>query len=45
MKKAFIITTLALILSAAAVPCIVNSFGVSSGVTSCFIFGEMTEGY
>ena len=27
------------------VPGIVNSFGVSSGVTSCFIFGEMTEGY
>lgn len=45
MKKAFIITTLALILSAAAVPGIVNSFGVSSGMTSCFIFEDMAEGY
>ena len=45
MKKMILIAALTLVLTAAAVPGVAASFAENAGVSVCFIFGDMIEGY
>ncbi len=45
MKKMILIAALTLVLAAAAVPGVAASFAENAGVSACFIFGDMIEGY
>ncbi len=45
MKKMILIAALTLVLTSAAVPGVAASFAENAGVSVCFIFGDMIEGY